>query len=999
MSISRLTTPTNNQQKHHHNHQHQNHQSIEYAAHIYYQNPRGLRTKSKSFFLSTHACDYDIVALTETWFNDSHLSTEYFDQSYIVHRNDRNANNSIHSRGGGVLIATKTTIHSERLLQNEYLNLNFVCLKCSIKSEIFIIYVLYIPPNSSLDIYQSHLNAIKFLSREYCAKIIIIGDFNLPGIKWVANENNDHFLPVNVRCEEAILTCDSLLGDGFYQVNNIRNHYGNVLDLVFVNDQNFSSIFKSNDPLSKVDISHYPFDMFIECLEFDDNEQESNETIYAFHKANFHGLNDFIENADFFTLTDNITNIDDTLDYFYDILYAGFESFVPKAIAKNNNHPPWYNRNLIKLKNGRNKLHKRIKASIHNVDEITLTNLRSEYAIVKNTFEALQNFLYQNYLLEMESNLKSDPTQFWRYVALKKGSNSLPLKMSFNENSSSSNSGKAELFANFFKSVYVNENDQQSIDDLFDNYGSNMQNLNFTFDEVLEALLQIDTKKGTGPDKVHPLILKNCAHSLALPLQLIFNKSLSESVFPNKWKISHIMPIFKSGSKSLVTNYRAIVKMPTIGKLFESMINKRIKEIIAQKITPRQHGFVNNRSTSTNVVEFVDFSLNNIESGNQIDVLYTDFLKAFDRVDHRILIEKLKQFDLNEKVIKWIWSYLRNRSLNVKIGSCVSSSFETFSGVPQGSHLGPTLFTMFINDLAGRVNAENVHILLFADDTKSYAIVNNENDAARFQSSIDQLNNWCIENKLPLNVSKCKIMSFHRKENPHINNYVIGNENIERVDEIRDLGIILDPILSFNTHIDTVIAKSFASLGFLKRMCSNMQDPYTLKSLYCAHVRSILEYASVVWHPQYQSQIDRIESIQHKFTSFALRYLNWNFENNPRPNYETRCAMIAIETLERRRINANLYFIYDLLNGFIDAPHLCNQVVMNEPVRVLRNNGSERIRITTHRTNYGQNAPLNRMSRLYNAIDDHIRLSNNRNNFRSQVKLLQVTPNLNFLID
>lgn len=128
-------------------------------------------------------------------------------------------------------------------------------------------------------------------------------------------------------------------------------------------------------------------------------------------------------------------------------------------------------------------------------------------------------------------------------------------------------------------------------------------------------------------------------------------------------------------------NYRSIVKKPTIGKFFEMMINKRIKETIAHKITPRQHGFVNNRSTSTNVIEFVDYTLSKIEFGNQIDVLYTDFLKAFDRVDHRILIVKLKQFDLHVDVIKWIWSYLRNRSLKLKIGSSISSSFETNSGL------------------------------------------------------------------------------------------------------------------------------------------------------------------------------------------------------------------------------------------------------------------------------------------------------------------------------
>ena len=434
--------------------------------------------------------------------------------------------------------------------------------------------------------------------------------------------------------------------------------------------------------------------------------------------------------------------------------------------------------------------------------------------------------------------------------------------------------------------------------------------------------------------------------------------------------------------------------MPTIGKFFEKMVNSRLQKMIERKISPCQHGFVKNRSTSTNLMEFVDFVLCNMELSNQIDALYTDFWKAFDTVDQRKLTAELRKFDLHPKVIKWIWSYLRNRKLSVKIGACFSTSFVVNTGVPQGSHLGPTLFILFINSLIEKMLNFGVRILLYADDAKSYAVVNNAIDAADFQRGINVLNDWCTENKLKLNVNKCKIMTFHRKQRPFINEYRVGDEFVERVTEIRDLGVLLDTKLVFNRHIDTIIAKSFASLGFLKRICSNMYDPYTLKSLYCAHVRSILEYACVVWQPFYQIHIDRIERIQRKFTKFALRYIDWNNENNPEPSYQSRCQLIALETLNRRRTNTSFFFFYDLLNGFIDAPHLLDLIDMNRPMRSLRSNGTEMIRIPTHRTNYGQNRPLNRVGRLFNAIDDNIRLNISRNGFRSQIKSLQVTPDL-----
>lgn len=971
-------------------------QSNNYAAHIYYQNVRGLRTKSKLFFLSTLACDYDVIALTETWFNDTHSSSEWFNGAYIVHRSDRNTNNS--GKGGGVVIATKRTIHSERLMENEYLDLDFVCLKCHFKSQIFIFYCLYLQPDSSIDLYQRHINAIEDLMRVWTDKVFIIGDFNLPNIDWFSNDNND-YLPANVSSGQAILTLDSLLGLGLSQMIDITNDCGNVLDLVFTSDPSLVSfrIASPNEYLSKLDTKHYPFHLFIECIEFNDCEEDKTEITYAFHKANFRSLSEFIENHEIIRNLNDLDSVDVLIDGLYAVIYESFEYFVPHRAIRNRNHPPWFNRNLLKLKNRRNKLHKRIKSNVSILGRISTNDIQIEYDLVKKEFEILQNFLYQNYLLYIESNLKKNPKQFWNYVSLKKENNSLPSKMLFNGNHASSDVDKAELFASFFKSVFVNDANEVPIDEFLIGYYPTSRFTTISIEEIHNELLSIDTNKGIGPDRIHPILLKNCANALARPLQLIFNKSMEDCIFPRRWKSSHVTPIFKSGSKSSVTNYRSIVKMPTIGKFFESIVNKRIKESIAHKITPRQHGFVTSRSTTSNVIEFVEYSLRNIENGNQIDVLYTDFLKAFDRVDHRILISKMKQFDLPVKVIRWIWSYLRGRKLCVRVNQQLSSSFVTNSGVPQGSHLGPTLFTMFINDLPQIVNS--VNILLYADDAKSYAIVNNASDAAQFQQGIEQLNNWCSENKLQLNVLKCKIMSFHRKRVPFVGNYRIANDNIARVDKFRDLGILLDPKLSFTLHIDTIIAKAFSCLGFLKRMCSNMYDPYTLKSLYCAHVRSVLEYASVIWQPHYPVHIKRIENIQHKFTRFAIRYLDWDYENNPRPSYETRCKMIDIETLERRRFNANYFIFYDILNGFIDAPRLSEEIVFNEPARSLRNNGNDRIRIEFRRTNYGKNAPMNRMSRLYNAIDDDIRLGNSRSKFRSQIKSMQVIPNVNLYVD
>lgn len=175
---------------------------------------------------------------------------------------------------------------------------------------------------------------------------------------------------------------------------------------------------------------------------------------------------------------------------------------------------------------------------------------------------------------------------------------------------------------------------------------------------IFEELLKIDTKRGAGHDGIHPLLLKNCAAVLYQPLSIIFNESLDTAVFPDKWKRYSVSPIFKKGSRSNVANYRCIAKLPTIANFFEYLINLELKKMVADEIVLQQHGFMKGRSTSSNLLEFVHFPTRALNETKQVDVLYTDFSKAFDLVDHSILMSKLQNFNLPPKLTNWIASYL-----------------------------------------------------------------------------------------------------------------------------------------------------------------------------------------------------------------------------------------------------------------------------------------------------------------------------------------------------
>lgn len=194
-----------------------------------------------------------------------------------------------------------------------------------------------------------------------------------------------------------------------------------------------------------------------------------------------------------------------------------------------------------------------------------------------------------------------------------------------------------------------------------------------------------------------------------------------------------------------------------------------------------------------------------------------------------------------------------DRKLVVKIGADISRTFANVSGVPQGSNLGPLLFTIFINDLSF-VLPPGCR-LFYADDLKLYMAIMSVQDCSNLQSQIDCLVEWCSENFLTLSVQKCSIVSFHRKQHPIIFQYNIAGQTLARVSQVRDLGVTLDTAFTFRAHYDDMICRANRQLGFMFKIASEFKDPHCLRSLYCALVRPILESDVVVWCP-YQNYMD-----------------------------------------------------------------------------------------------------------------------------------------------
>jgi len=346
----------------------------------------------------------------------------------------------------------------------------------------------------------------------------------------------------------------------------------------------------------------------------------------------------------------------------------------------------------------------------------------------------------------------------------------------------------------------------------------------------------------------------------------------------------------------------------------------------------------------------------------QTDVVYTDFSKAFDSVNHCLLLHKLNLIGFPYNLLIWLSDYLTNRTQNVVFKSAISRPVLVTSGVPQGSHLGPLLFNLFINDLPSVILHSN--ILMYADDVKLCLSFKDCFYSDLLQADLVNFYKWCKVNLLNLNCPKCKVMTFYRHL-PHIISYTLNSVPLIRLDEVNDLGILLDHKLKFDKHVAFSVSKATQVLGFIKRWAKEFDDPYTTKLLYVSLVRPILEYGSCVWSPQYSNHQDRIESVQKKFLLFALRGFNWVSGSNL-PPYTSRLLLINLPSLTNRRIMLGVMFMIKLVSGEIDSSYLLSQINFSVPSRHTRNFVPISLNLCTN--NYSLHEPFRVLCTDYNKL-------------------------------
>ena len=391
---------------------------------------------------------------------------------------------------------------------------------------------------------------------------------------------------------------------------------------------------------------------------------------------------------------------------------------------------------------------------------------------------------------------------------------------------------------------------------------------------------------------------------------MLWCESMRSGRIPTDLKVGQITPVHKSGPRSEAKDYRPITLTSHIIKIIERVITKKLVDYLDANLlfNARQHGFRRNRSCLSQLMDHFQNILNILETGSNADVIYLDFAKAFDKVDHGILIRKLAKIGVGGNLLIWIHEFLDNRKQIVKVANCQSGNECVISGVTQGTVLGPTLFLIFIGDIDEEL--EHAQASSFADDTRVVMKVSNDADFADLQSDLNVLYQWSVTNNMMFNGTKFQHLCYGPPQDGRAYKTPQG-EHIVKSADVKDLGITMSASADFETQVNDSAVKGSQMAGWILRTFQT-RDPVPMMTLFRAMVLPLVEYNCQIWSPKKLFLIRKLESVQRHFTA--------KIAGTAGMSYGERLKYLNIYSLERRRDRYAIIYTWKIIQGL--APNL-----------------------------------------------------------------------------
>ena len=835
--------------------------------------PRNL--SSADVYLSGLKVCFSVVAFTETWLNAFNCDC-YCLPGYIAENKYRT--NKI---GGGVSIMIKQGINYRvredlgtftDLMESIFIEIPNKEINCG---KNIIIGVIYRPPGNNIEDFNLHLTAVVDKLKKENKLIYLLGDFNVNIVNATSHPPTSDFL-------------DIFYSASFFPLINrptrITHQSATLIDNIFSNDIVNTGHFNG---VLCCDISdHYPV--------FSCNLGTCLRTTPAFVKSrhfNNTSVGEFKErlgNTDWANVLDN-NDAAEAFTQFYEVFTEIYDLSFPVTSRKveYSNRKPWLSAGLKKSIKIKNQLYAIQRKYPTNNNIIRYKRYRG---LVQKLLLKSQRDYYQNLIETNKGNVKKTWSVIKSIVNKNKG---MQVTDTFNINNRQISDPFAivESFNKFYVNVGLNLSKKYGVSEIHPTsyikrhfpqsiFLSDVSNI-----EVAKAIMDLNNSSH-GPDGISTNIFKQTFTLYLNPLVHLLNLSLRQGYFPRELKIARVIPIFKGGDPTEIKNYRPVSVLNVFSKVFEKLMYARIVDFFDKHkiLYNAQFGFRKTYNTSNALIYLVDKIMSDIERGNFVVGTFIDLSKAFDCVNHSILLDKLYHYGIRGLAHKWFASYLQDRSQYVLYNDVESSKKNIICGVPQGSILGPILFLVYVNDLMNV--SRKITPLMYADDTTLFISGTDISDLINdVNEELVEYMKWMKTNKLTVNADKSHFMIFRKNRSrfsgniPHL---CLNGESIPRVSTVRYLGVLLNETLSWLEHVNHIKGKIAKGIGIISK-ARKYVNAKTLLSLYYSFIYPYLIYCVEVWGCTCKTHLTPLIKLQKR----AIRIVfSLSFEKNLKVVYK-----------------------------------------------------------------------------------------------------------------
>ena len=800
----------------------------------------------------------DIVNINETWLNDTISDNEINITGYNLMRLDRGRDEfGTIKRGGGICTYIKNGLICNNLPDFDIIdkNIELSTIKYHLPHtrDIYVLNV-YRPPNGDIDVFIECLqNCVSELRDIRSCDIFIGGDMNVDILK--SNSPYSKKIAKFVKLNQ------------FKQIINTttRPDSNTCLDLIITNCE----IVLESGTLNISISDHLPVYLIRKKGKF--HKLKVNFTGRSYKNIEYQQISDMLNNHDWddFALND----IDMCWELMHSKIMAVTDTLCPlKEFKFSKDKPIWLTHDLINLMKNRDESLKQYAKTKTEEDKIKMRKARNSTNIAVKAARA-------DYIKEQLETQRNDPKKFWKNI-----SEVIPNKKSNNQNYTNIHDENRNIIPQnllashincFFSDIGIKLDrtipdvpEAQHNDEAYINIRPIERFECIREEDLLKEINKIPIYKSSGLKNLPSYILKLCFKALSKQLLIIINKSLYNGYFPKAWRKAIVVPIPKISIPEEIGDLRPIALTPLPGKIIERFVHTQLTAHLDTHhiLTEEQNGFRKKHSTIDTIFRYTtDLQMNKNNKVNTIS-LYVDFKKAFDTVNHKLLLRKLQNYGIKNLALDWVRTYLTNRTQQTQIGADLSNEREVKTGVPQGSILGPTFFLCYINDII-KV-CRNSKILLYADDTVLYKIISDSHrflDMHDFQQDVNRLITWCQQNRLSINVKKTKLV-FHPHSQTIVNDIhsdiKILDTPVNYVTSYLYLGVDIDNLLTFKKFYSNCFRKISYKLLLLRRIRHMLTVKAALdvtKTMLC----SIIDYGNIFLSSCIGNDLSDIQTLQN----------------------------------------------------------------------------------------------------------------------------------------